>query len=139
MKHKLKYLRPYSTFEIRSGIKPKFDKGDVVTDGEKMLVIKDINSASDGAYYSIINGPFGLHPDLEYQTFNKNHTLVKKGDLKTKYALSNDCNLPIQGVYSTEDIIQMALGNRPWHDFFEKDWAKEWGGAQPEDISWRGY
>lgn len=137
---KLKHIKPYHTFETRSGVKPHFDKGDVVTDGEKMLVILNINSASDGkVYYSVINGPFGLHPDNEYFCFNEKHTLIKKGDLKTKYALSNDCHLPIEGVYSSEDIIQMALGNKPWHDFFEKAWTKEWKGEEPQDISWRGY
>ena len=151
MKQKLKYLKPYHDFESRSGVKPNFDKGDIVTNGVDNILIVNINSASDGnVYYSVISPKSsvcpetkisynGLNPSVEYHRFNRNHKLVKKGDLKTKYALSNDCHLPIEGVVSSEDIIDMAFGNKPWHTFFERNWSKEWGEDEPKDISWRGY
>lgn len=143
----LKYIKPYSDFETRSGIKPKFDKGDVVSNGTDNILVTDITSASDGkAYYRAVSKYSsicpetgfkyrGINPSLEYHTFNRNHELVKKGDLKTKYALSNGCGIPMKDVYSDEDIIEMALGNKPWHKYFEEDWKKEWSDKSVEDIS----
>jgi hypothetical protein len=133
----VKYIKPYIDFEKRSGIKPKFDKGDVVTNGINKILIFDINSTSDGAYYTVIASGSSVCPEtglryiginscLEYHTFNRNHSLIKKGDIKTKYALSNGCHIPIEGVYCNDDIIEMALGNIPWHEYFENDWKNEW-------------
>jgi hypothetical protein len=143
---KLKYLKPYHTFEIRSGVKPMFDKGDVVTNGVHNILVTDITSASDNkAYYSVISPENTIcHNTLvkyqtislatEYHTFNKNFILFKKGDLKTKYALCNGCNFGIENVISSDDIIKMALGEKSWHPFFEESWLKEWKGQEPQDI-----
>ena len=136
---KLKYLKPYWTFQTTSGIEPKFDKGDVVTDGKTKKLIMGITSTKDGAFYSGKNMGITINPENEYNTFNKNHTLVKKADLKTKYALSNDCNVGILGIIDEDDIISMALGEKPWHDFFETAWKKEWGNEEPQDISANGF
>ena len=136
---KLKYLKPYSTFQTMSGFEPKFDKGDVVTDGETKKVILGITSTKDGSFYSGINLGITINPENEYHTFNKTHTLVKKADLKTKYALSNDCNKGILGIINSDDIVSMALGEKPWHDFFENNWRKEWGEEEPQDIKSVGF
>jgi hypothetical protein len=139
MKRKLKYIKPYWTFETTSGFKPHFDKGDVVTDGKTKKLIMGITSTKDGSFYSGKNMGITINPENEYHIFNKNHTLIKKADLKTKYALSNDCNMGILGEIDDDDIISMALGEKPWHDFFENDWCKEWGDEEPQDIKSIGF
>ncbi len=133
---KLKYLKPYSNFEVRSGIKPKFDRGDVVTDGQNLKFIKEILSDRDGVYYSV--GNIGIRPENEYHLFNRNHELVKKADLKTKYALSNGCHILISDdpdIDVNGEFVKMAMGQKPWPIFFEREWEKEWENGYPEDIS----
>jgi len=114
-------LKPINSFESRSGVKPHFDQGDVVTDGENMTLVLNITTSSDGKAYYLVIPRGGLNDKLEYHLFNKTHTLVKKGDEKTKIAISNQEHLN----FNDEDCIKAALGEITWSKWFEKEYSNK--------------
>ena len=109
-------LKQITTFETRSGVKPKFDKGDLVTNDKDILLIRDITSMQDGVYYIYnSNGPCGIK---EYHTFNNEYHLLKSPDIKFLLYISND------GMVDTENFktFEIAIGNCEYPIWFEKEY-----------------
>ena len=55
------------------------------------------------------------------------------------FICDDDDDIFEMGIIDDDDIISMALGEKPWHDFFETAWKKEWGNEEPQDISADGF
>lgn len=124
-------LRPINSFKARSGIIPKFDQGDIITnDGDGNLVlIRNVTSASDGAYYlgwyqhaiPVVDAK-GVHFNngnfrVEYHKVNREYSLYKESPIKLQYYISNDGN--VDG-----DIFKIALGEKEYPIWFEKEYRK---------------
>jgi hypothetical protein len=109
-------LKPINSFEARSGIKPKFDQGDLITNGVDNYLVSNITSASDGKAYYILIKPDELRTSIsgeyEYQKVSKEWNLIKKGDRKLQTFLSSDPYDP--------DKWAIASGLKPYPTWFEK-------------------
>ena len=83
-------LKPINSFYARSGIHPKYDMGDLLTDKDNnLIVIINLVSMSDNNLYYSIQNEKGKCNKL-YKEINDNFTLLKKGDEKIQYYISNE-------------------------------------------------
>lgn len=105
-------LRAINSFYARTGVEPKFDQGDVITNGDKTIVIGNVSSMSGaGPIYTIQGG------QISYTETNKEYRLVKKADAKFQYFLSNDGN-------AQPDLLKIALGEKEYPEWFEEEYKK---------------
>lgn len=109
-------LKQITTFEIRSGIKPKFDKGDLVTNDKEILLIRDITSTQDDAYYIYNSKESG--GIKEYHSFNKEYRLLKSPNIKFLLYISNG------GIFDISDfnVFEIANGKCDYPIWFEKEY-----------------
>jgi hypothetical protein len=102
-------LKQITTFEIRSGVKPKFDKGDLVTNDKEILLIRDITSTQDDAYY--------IYNSKESGGI-KEYRLLKSPNIKFLLYISNG------GIFDIYDfnVFEIANGKCDYPIWFEKEY-----------------
>lgn len=114
-------LKPINSFESRSGIKPIFDTGDIITNGDDILLVLNITSSqtftSTGNTSSVEYIVYGISRLLDYHKTNKEYTLIKKGDKKLQLFISNEFALP-------DNIIDISLGVASYPSWFENKYTK---------------
>lgn len=109
-------MKAINSFEKRSGVRPKFDMGDIISDGNTNIIVLNITSTRDGAFY-LTKNIIGNSSSLKYEYFDTNNyfKLVKKGTEKLQYYISNDGSLD-------PNIYKIAYGVNEYPEWFEKEY-----------------